>query len=1122
MANRLWRKWTSAVTGALVTLLFLLTTTRFAGATIVGEYQTSTSTTTYTAITGGNVAIASTDGNTGTGVLNDTATSGTLAIGFDFIFAGQHFTTLSVNTGGLIIFGSGLSGSFADDLTAAPAYPVLAPFWQHQHLYNGGAGCTITPPVGVNWLLSGTAPNREFVMEWNAQGWFGAPVYTGCDTPMFRVQARLREGTNAIDFIYGPLFTSGGLQTSASIGLARSGTDFLSVTPSGGTSMTTSAVTANDNIQLDQTPITSGTVYTFTPCFLLVNGDTGQGGTTTMNDGEAILTNVSVLVPGSTTRAPLTLAHPNALCATRNYTFAITGASAAEYVFQSSGNQALAGSLAVGETLTPVIAFTPAGAGIRTASLVVTDTTGSLVHTYTLAAAGQTTSTTALVSSANPAYPGQPVTFTATVTGASPGAAVATGNVVFRVGSTVLATVALDASGQAAFMTSSLAEGSYSITAEYAGDPYFQASTSAPVAQVVQKFASTVSVASSQNPSFVSQTVIFTASVTVPVGAPVPTGTVNFMDGPDLLATVALNSSGQAVYANNSFISANHAIRVVYGGDGATTAGTSPVLNQLVYRNVPTAMGASSPNPSLVGQPVTFTVVIAGGAGAPVPTGSVTFTADTGPIGIVALDGAGQAVLVTSTLPAGARTVTVTYPGTIVFANASTNIAHTVDKNPAEVSLVSSNNPSLAGRPVTLTTTVRGSAVGAPAGTGAVIFREGSTVLQMGALDANGQAAFTTSSLAVGSHAITVEYAGDGYYSAGVSVAVAQVVTSAGASVALVTSANPSPYGQSVTFTATATGSSVTPTGTMTVRDGTTLLGTATLNGSGVATYSTTTLAPGTHTISAEYSGDGVYAAGATGTVSQVIDRAATATALVVSTPSTTSETSITWTATVTSTATGTIGGTVTFNEGLTVIGTGTLGAGGVATTSAALPVGTHDVTATFGGDTYFASSTSSPVTTVVTQPEGGIDAGPDASADTGAVDVTFDRVDAPPRVDVARADADAGSPIADARQDTAVPPRSDVAIDVIVVTPDAGAADRTTPPADTRVDGLATSDVRSDVRADGGVDTPPGDDNGCSCRIGRRSNAQAGIAFASALVAFTLLRSRRRRVERGIKARDE
>jgi hypothetical protein len=397
----------------------------------------------------------------------------------------------------------------------------------------------------------------------------------------------------------------------------------------------------------------------------------------------------------------------------------------------------------------------------------------------------------------------------------------------------------------------------------------------------------------------------------------------------------------------------------------------------------------------------------------------------------------------------------------------------------------------------------------------------------MGALDANGQAAFTTSSLAVGSHAITAEYAGDGYYMAGVSSPVAQVVTSAGASVELVTSANPSPYGQSVTFTATATGSSVTPTGTMTIRDGTTLLGTATLNGSGVATYSTTTLAPGTHTISAEYSGDVVYAAGATGTVTQVIDRAATATALVVSTPSTTSDTSITWTATVTSTATGIIGGTVTFNEGLTVIGTGTLGSGGVATTSAALPVGTHDVTATFGGDTYFGASTSSPVTTVVTQPEGGIDAGPDAPADRGStVDVTFDRVDGTPGNDVGRADADAGSPIdasiSDDRQDTAMPPRSDVTIDVIIVTPDVGAADRTAPPSDARVDGVATSDARSDARADGGVDLPPGDDDGCGCRIGRRSNAQAGIAFVGALVAFTLLRSRRRRAERGISAGGE
>ena len=1121
MMDRLYGKWASVFTALLAALLLMLTPRRGA-ATIVGDYMTSNSTVAYTPISGATVAVGGTTDFSFGGTWGDSASTGTLPIGFDFVFEGTHYTTFSTNSAGLIIFGNATSGSFADDLTAAPAYPIAAPFWQHTNLYNGG-GC-VNPQVGISYLVTGSAPNRELVIEWDVQLVSPNNLYywNGCSTPMNQWQARLHEGTNAIDFTYGTLFTNAGIPTSASIGLARSGTDFLSATPSGGTSMTTSAVTANSDIQLHQTPITAGTVYTFTPCFILVNGDTGQGGTSTMNDGDTLFSSVALTVPGTTTLSPMTLAHPNAVCGTRNYTMVISGPSASEYVFQSSGNQSLSGSLSTGQTLTPAITFTPAAAGTRAATLAVTDSTGNLVRTYILAGRGQTTTTTTLVSSLNPAAPTQSVTFTATVTGANPGGLVATGNVTFKEGSNVLGTVALDGSGQAAFTTASLPEGTYSITAEYAGDPYFLTSTSSAVSQVIQKFASTVSLSSSLNPSHVGDTVTFTTTVTVPGGAPTPTGNVNFYDAMDLVATVALNGSAQAVYVNTTFISANHAMRAQYVGDATTLGGTSATINQLVYRNDATIAGTTAPNPSLVGEAVTITATVTPGMGAPVPTGNVTFTADSGALGIVALDGAGQAVLVTSALPAGARTITLTYAGSIIFQNLTTTISHNVDKNASAVALVSSNNPSLVGQPVSFTATVRGPAVGAPPGTGSVVFKEGASVLSTVSLDGNGQAVFTTSSLAAGSHSIAAEFAGDAYYMAGASSPVVQVVNQVGASVALTSSANPSPYAQSVTFTATATGSSVTPTGVMTFKEGSTVLGTDNLNGSGVATYSTSALGTGSHTITAEYGGDGTYTAGATGTVTQVIERAATTTALTVSTNSTTTGTMITWTATVTSTAAGTIGGTVTFNEGLTVIGTGTVGAGGVATTTATLPAGSHDVTATFGGDTNYATSTSSAVTTVVTQPEAGVDAGPDAPPDTVTppIDVAADRTDTGTQPEAGRPDADAGADASTgdasadmSTSDTSMPPRSDVAVDIPIATPD-----QATPPADTRSDvgsfDVVASDVRSDApRADGGGSTPPpGDDEGCSCRIGQRSNSRYGLALAGALVAATVLRARRRR----------
>jgi hypothetical protein len=67
-------------------------------------------------------------------------------------------------------------------------------------------------------------------------------------------------------------------------------------------------------------------------------------------------------------------------------------------------------------------------------------------------------------------------------------------------------------------------------------------------------------------------------------------------------------------------------------------------------------------------------------------------------------------------------------------------------------------------------------------------------------------------------------------------------------------SQRPSEVGQPVTFTATMTG--VSPTGTVTFKDGSTVLGTATLNASGQATFTTSSLNVGTHSIAATYNGD--------------------------------------------------------------------------------------------------------------------------------------------------------------------------------------------------------------------------------------------------------------------------
>jgi hypothetical protein len=93
---------------------------------------------------------------------------------------------------------------------------------------------------------------------------------------------------------------------------------------------------------------------------------------------------------------------------------------------------------------------------------------------------GPVATTTTVASNFTPATVGAAVTFTSTVAGSTP-----TGNVSFYSGATLLGTNALNGSSQASITTSSLAAGTYSITATYSGNANNTISTSTALSQVV-------------------------------------------------------------------------------------------------------------------------------------------------------------------------------------------------------------------------------------------------------------------------------------------------------------------------------------------------------------------------------------------------------------------------------------------------------------------------------------------------------------------------------------------------------------------------------------------------------------------------------------------------------------
>ncbi len=186
----------------------------------------------------------------------------------------------------------------------------------------------------------------------------------------------------------------------------------------------------------------------------------------------------------------------------------------------------------------------------------------------------------------------------------------------------------------------------------------------------------------------------------------------------------------------------------------------------------------------------------------------------------------------------------------------------------------------------------------------------------------------------------------------------------------MTSSANPSVFGQSVTFTATvkavAPGSG-TPTGTVSFLDGSTTLGTGTLSG-GTATFSISTLAVGAHAITVVYGGDTNFLTSPSGILTQTVKQAATTSSLSSSANSSVLGQAVTFTATIApvSPGSGTPTGTVSFDDGSTVLGTVTLTNGTASFTTSSLAAGTHSIKAVYAGDTDFKASTSAVLKQVV------------------------------------------------------------------------------------------------------------------------------------------------------------
>ena len=344
---------------------------------------------------------------------------------------------------------------------------------------------------------------------------------------------------------------------------------------------------------------------------------------------------------------------------------------------------------------------------------------------------------TSVIASPNPAAPGQDVMLVATVLPAQPGNnPIPTGTVTFTGPNGYNQLAGVNVNGEAYIFANTLVSGT--ITATYNGDSVYNGSTGTTTI-TVNAPETTTTVTATPDPSYAGQLVTVTATVVLsnPLNNPInfppfplvpsvgaPTGTVTFTGPGGLNETVALNGVGQASLSTTTLETGT--ITAVYNGDNVYQSSTGTTT---VTVNTPetTTTVTATPDPSFVGQAVTVTATVAANApiqvysqpsNAPVnwpinwpviipnvgiPTGTVTFTGP-GLNETVALNGSGQASIVTTTLETG--TITATYNGDSIFVSSTGTTPVTVQLTDTLTTVTATPDPTNAGEAVTVTATV--------------------------------------------------------------------------------------------------------------------------------------------------------------------------------------------------------------------------------------------------------------------------------------------------------------------------------------------------------------------------------------------------------------------------------
>ena len=351
------------------------------------------------------------------------------------------------------------------------------------------------------------------------------------------------------------------------------------VTVTSGSGTPTGTVTfTSGTTQLGSAPVSNTGTATITPA--LAQGSyqivaTYSGDANNLGSASAPL---PLTVSQATTQTALAVApNPALVLAPITFTATITGnggAPTGSVNFLANGNVIGAGALNPSGVATFTTSTLAAGAYAITATYTGdANDAGSTSLPVSLTVSLATTAT-AIAVAPDPALVGAAVTIAAKVTG---NGGTPTGNVNFIANGNTLASAVLTA-GTASFTTSTLAPGTYSITASYQGDAANSPSTSTAITETVGLIPTTTSLGSSTTTGTTPQVVLVSTVLNSATGV-APTGTVTFMSGTTQLGSATLDASGVATLTPNLTGGVNYNIIANNRGDADHLPSSSPAIS---------------------------------------------------------------------------------------------------------------------------------------------------------------------------------------------------------------------------------------------------------------------------------------------------------------------------------------------------------------------------------------------------------------------------------------------------------------------------------------------------------------------------------------------------------------